>query len=84
VVESACEKSEEKLQPIFEDRESESVAVRIARAIIERRGGLYRLRLIPICTRRGKWRLRVVSRLLNRLPPEGYGSWRKVTKFHSR
>lgn len=35
---------------------------------------LYRLRLISICTRRGKWRLRVAPRSLNRPSSEGYGS----------
>lgn len=69
----ACERDEEKVwQPIFGDCdcECESVAVRITRAT---RRTLYRLRLIPICTRRGKWRLRVAPRLLNRPSSEDYG-----------
>lgn len=47
---------------------SEGVAVRIARAITGTTKKFLPFKINPICTRRGKWRLRVAPRLINRSP----------------
>jgi len=72
---SACEVDEETCDSRASWIASESVAVRIARATIA--GATERsvtFKINPTCTRRGKWRLRVAPRLINRPPLGGYGS----------
>lgn len=44
------------------------MAVRIARAITRTTKKFLPFKINPICTRRGKWRLRVAPRLINRPP----------------